>query len=299
MESVEVLDVCTKVFQFFGLQCFSLKSLSVKGKIENISSWQKAYFGAVFITFSVIIGYWLETGSNKDEDGISVNSLNSIMKSIMGLLIVLSIAASLLVSYYKNHDLMDFFLTSEMITTVCWIRLNYKTDLRNLKRDLKTMMWRFFVCIGLINVAFYVGVYYYENELFVPAVISTIPVLIICLSVLRFGVYVFTVNFHLKFLKSLISEQLSNFFVSQKFTSKNAWKNEQKQKILALRKIHTMIERMTSIVNSSLGFTVQIILSFIVARYINDGYRAFIIVVASLPLAKFEGDFNPFIIGHD
>lgn len=284
MYSVEIIENCTKVFQLFGLQCFSLKSLNSKAKRHSPSAWHKIYLVTIFISFSASIGCWIKV-NYEHEDNVSANSLDSIMKNMITGLIILTTASSLFVSYWKYLEMLDFYRKSQIVSSLCLMEFNYNTNFRQLKIVLLQVLWLFAFSIGSINCLFVTGVFFYENEGFYRVLISLIPVLFTNISVLRFGFHVQIVNFHLKSLQYLMSQQFSKSLMD-----KIMKKNNPRRKILAMRKIYTLVSKMAKNVNSSLGFTVLLNLCLATAMLVKIAYRSFIITIASLPLEKFEGD---------
>lgn len=276
MESISKIECCTKPFQFFALQCFSLKSLHK----DEVGKRRKIYLTVVSIVISVSQGYHtykvLEQNLNSHE--ISHNSFRAALYVYHVLNYVVLFYSSLILTFCRNSRLRQFFRNSEKILHLCWSEFNFKANFTRVK--VVVFMFMTVQACYMFAWTFY-ELFNYDDD--VKALHEAFLVLLSMLAqtfvhfvAIKYAFYVILVNFHLALLKSILLKHFPPLIPAQLkcevvFNISKSTMNT-KRKIIALQKIYCLTKQMACIVNATMGFTVlQLVLIFII-DLIMTGY---------------------------
>jgi hypothetical protein len=271
-----------KIFQFLGLQFFSLKFLHNNGKYR--SKFYRLQL-ALFITgFSIALAIYLNFAAALEILDRKQNDFNFMLGICVRFMMVFVLYASLILSFTNNSTLMSFFKKSEKISKICLDDFNRNFDLKSLKRKFTMILAIYAVClvgiIYLVSESAKVSGSSYYSALF-HTFMGIFPILYSRFIPLRLWFYVQIINCHLQNLKTLIRE---NFLVEQiKLGDKSRkvlkiyhWKICQKEKIRKLQRIFKLIKEMSGCVNESMGFLLMFCISHDIISIIRTGYRIFI-----------------------
>jgi hypothetical protein len=257
MDKVSHLEVFTKQFQFFGLQCFSLKVFDEKVKIRKPSAAFKiltvlwVVWGTVFA--SLTLRQYLKSSPP------SQNYLDVVIKFINHINYTVSNTFSIL-TYFQNSRLQNFFWNSTKITELCWIEFNARTDYKKLRKPLAAAIFGYLVYFSILFQDMYPkpdsNLNVYVTQLFWFLIFVFVQML-----VFRFFFYVSIVNLHLATMKDLVP--LLKFSPHKFIRRKN---------IIAMRKMFLIIREMVSCINETMGFIIFLRLFMLITSIIKFDY---------------------------
>lgn len=274
MESISDLDIIFKPFQFFGLQCFSVKSLDKGRKKQYPSIYYNLYIliWIIWVVSFVVLRNLTITSVAKSDFHAGVDFINYVNY-------VATIGISLILSVFKNSKLNQFFRHSLKISTLCSFEFDYKTNFSKLTRTLALPM----LAVGIFLVAAFIKLIVVPSHNSGSIQDFVIPSFwwlfqaFVCMILLRFCVYVSVVNFHLKDLGNLISEtflfeQPFEWKKSTQVTKINANFYLERRQTIVLRRILMMIKEMASYVDDTMGLLVLLRLLMVITKMITFGF---------------------------
>lgn len=275
MSGIQDLEICSIPFQVLGLQSFSLKNVNLSKNTKYPSLAYKFYSVLLIIILSSTFGILMHMTAELDEEAVSENELNSIIKFLMALLFANTLYASVIASVLKYFYMAEFFRVSSEISKLCSNEFNFDINYKVLKSESIKKYWLIAVATLILNIVM-IGMFYSSGPLH-HHLISIILATFLIFAVLRFAFYVTIINFHLK----LLTQMVRIFFANP-----NNFKIYPKRKIKILRKVYCLIQQMAAMVNNAFGFNLLMLLALIVFAFIRQGYRMFMILIGSLSSFK-------------
>lgn len=275
MENVSNLDKFFKLFQFIGLQCFSLNHLITDRKYPSV---YYRFYLMFLLSWITTFGVW---NFNNYIKNTSNNYLHVIIKFLNFVNYVSSINVCLLLSFFQHQQLLRFFSNSEKISIMSFNQFNHKTNFKKFKQNVTFWLIGFaMLLVKLFYDLFYsLGFSGNFSDYFESSCWWLIAVFVYAI-VLRFNFYVRLINFHLSLVNCLIRENFLNklsevpVLTGKKIqlVKMHPQKYVLRKQILTLRKIFILIREMANIVNSTMGFLILMRLVMIITNMIRFGY---------------------------
>jgi 7tm Chemosensory receptor len=297
MDKISYLDGVFKVFEVFGHQLFSLKTVFENQKVKT---WKKIikgiYFGATFLLpLSLLLALFVFSFL-KYRDSMKNETLNNLLSLFMYGFLFMTINLNILLSWIKNFEYVEFYRTTDEISKL-WIRkFGLAVSYKNLRRRLiilSLFQLSFNVLLLVPNVATVFGLSNPSEvlqELFKQC-LSTI----ISLIFLRIVFYIQILNFHLRFLRDNFKERLHPVLDNAPLRGNVDARPFDTRGIIFLRKIYTMIRKMSQQFNRAMGLVITFIfvLSWLIITIY--GYKMFMISNVE-SMAEFRSELNFILI---
>lgn len=277
MEKVSVLNNFTFLFQFLGLQTFSLKILSEKTRSKYPS---KIFCGfVIFWIFMALMFFVFVFEEFLYDTNESRNSLEIVFSFFNNLNYSSSILIGAVLTFVNHSKLVEFFQKSEEISKLFDRVFGFRIKFSEIKENL--IVCYCFNLVYILIMPFYVsslidGFDIYDH--LIKPILWMIIKIHIQMIVMRFFLYVQVVNF---LLENLIKAVAESFIIHQNqilhSNEKNAWKFFSpkvcdKQKIVTIRKIYLLIREMVKIINDSMGFVILLRILLGTAHMIISGH---------------------------
>lgn len=281
MDKISVLNNSTKVFQVFGLQCFSLNSLNEKNgkKYPSLTHLLHLVFMFIMLTLSFGSLFFIAKSMKTQLDTTAENNLITVTRSFTRNLLIIAYTVSLALSFLKCGSMKRFFQNTKTISEICARELNHKVNYKNLNRNL-WMVLIFSLAPVFFAVLFVILHDLSTNDLNdLYKLITFFPILFNLLLYVRFYFYVRILNFQLELLETLISSKFSSGAITKGFIEVSTLKNLGRKNFREVRAFnYLLVKDMTKQVNSSMSWIVLILILLFVLSLIRFGYQAFMYI---------------------
>ena len=300
MENARIhLSHCALFFQFFGLQYFSVSSLTSENKKENPSLAYKIYF---FIIFFVIVAQTLLFISNASSDDVQMvlntkTILNYVVQHSMYMFLVIIICVSIISSYLSTTFIKTLYLNCMLISKICNEDFNYTLDYRKSRRNIFKYLLICIIIFVASELLLHLFDWFFDKpRSFTKSCLTFFPMIFLNFIAFKFIFYVNLVNYQLEPLYFLIGDifkppltiaQNFNYYVKPIKLNKSL---KLSQKIRSLRKIYNIISKNAEIINRSMGVPVLTLIALMVIAITASGYRIFLVAVGKFPIEKIGGE---------
>lgn len=280
------------IFQIFGLQLFSVKSLSATNLTSLPSLAYTIYFVFILVTFTGQMGIFAYFTSGAQEPLSTKTVLNNgFQRSLYAGLIVI-IFISLIKSYVSTPLIKMFYFNCIKISKMSSGFYN-PIDNRQINRNVFN---NFLLTIFISKFLVYLyEIYFDQNQVHLKTFGSIFHLLFLNVTALKFVFYVKLINLYLeavaKFLTE-ISKPCVTVEANMNFNVKTGMPRlplDTSCKIRKLVQIYNLIFENAGLINQSMGATVLAIFSVMVLVITSSGYRVFLTIVGKFPVAAVGG----------
>lgn len=295
--AVKCFSHCALPFQVFGLQYFSVKTLSTENESTMPSLAYTIYFFLAFIVLTgqmAIFGYFAM--SDVDETLSAKTVVNYFVQHSMYIGLFIIIWVSLIQAYASTPLTKKFFLNSVQISKMCAKDFDFLVDHEQIRRKVLKLFLLFIVFFFTFQCLMcWYEIGFEQSSVFVRTFSSILPLVFLNVAGFKFIFLVKSINFYLEAVADITLKVLKPFMtIGENFdffmvvkTKKPS--SELSKKIKNLRQIYNVINENAEIANRSMGATVLTVFTVMVTVITASGYRIFLAIVGKLPMAKVGG----------
>lgn len=273
---VDELSGVLLVFEIFGLQFFSLKSVFLKKSGRKWLILRMVHI-SVFCALGFGFAYSVIRGSFDIEKITRKNVLTIFYLHLVNNGYVLAILTSLVQSIYFIKETKEFFKNSQEISEICFRNFNISMDFKQFRSSSFRKIWVTLIFVFLMFVV-HIKAMKIPSEEMNSMVIALFLCIFNSMIACKYSFYVSFVNFQLSYLEKLLSVT---------FESK-PWKNiveislievvkkpvkECLRKLNKIWQVYNKIYENGSIVNKSNGLTMLVALIVYVMIITYEGYE--------------------------
>lgn len=296
---VKYLGHCGLIFQIFGFQYFSVKSLASSNQTIFPSLAYTLYF--ILVLF-VLMGQMVTFGyTNKifdTKETLSVKTiLNYFVQTSIFLSLVLLICVSLIQSYVTTPLTKKFYLNCIKISEMSFSDFRHPINHRQIRNG--TFQYFFFI-IFLFIASQYI-LYIYEELNVIPLNLPIkffffVPMFFLVTVAFKFIFFVRLINVHLETVEKLTTEILKTTLNFESFNlSVKAVRpihfDAMAIKINKLRRIYNVIYENADILNRSMGASLLAITSVVLVFVTGSGFHIFLTIVGKRSIETVGGNF--------
>lgn len=299
---VKYLNHCGALFEIFGHQYFSLKSLTAKNRHDYPSLSYTIYFLLVFVVLTsqmVIFTTFAASSENLDVKLNSKTVLNIIVQHSMYIGLIIIICVSLIQSFVSTPLTKKLYMNCINISQMCAKDFGHVIDHRRIRR----YVLKYFIFIISFFLMTQFGLYSFgksrgDSADLLQTCIIIIPMIFLHSTAFKFMFYVKILNIHLEAINSILP---GIFDVPKLYNGRGIIPvvNLKLQeisglsiKIQKLRRVYIIICENAELINRTMGKTVLIIIFVMVVAIIASGYRLFLAMVGKLPIEKVGGEIE-------
>lgn len=265
------------VFEFFGLQYFSLKQTLRENFKDRISNSRKIFF-SFLILFNMLLGFSSMLATSFSQKVTTKNVLTLVYSQSTTYFFFIAIWISLVQSFVSTVHLKKLFANSKKIAEIC---NNEFGTIMSFEAVPRSMRKRYAVETLILVIVYSVNGYfrYLENKLDILwLVVSIIHASFFILVVNKFLFYVGLINFQLEFTEKLLASACTFkakplnkkiYFLSDYELPSKSSKNSKCQEIF---KIYNKILENGSLTNKSCGCSILVVLVNIIGSATYCGY---------------------------
>lgn len=292
---VKYLGQCAGIFQIFGHQYFSLKTLTAKNQSESPTLTRKLFFAFNLVLFTSLMGAFAFFISDKSSDDqlIAKNIISIAAKYSVYLGLVLMIWVALVHDYVATRQTKSFYLNCIHIADICERDFNHAIE----HRLLRNSTFKFLFSIGFANIF---GEFVYNSLLDEPKsavqmLFTVSPLLLLNTIILKFVFFVKLVNLHLETICKLLRKiyrpsEDSEVFVGISVMPVQDDSNDKIYKLRNLRKIYNVVAENANIINQVMGVTILLMVSVKISVITTYGYGLFLAMLGNTTIEKSVGN---------
>lgn len=289
------LSSCLKVFEFIGLQFFSLKDLTVDNSKKR-PTFFRAVFMMVFVTIIclLMIGFILKDNTAITGKVSAKTIVMHVIQRSFNIGMILVCCSSTIQSFVSTLEIKRVFMNLKEIEKIInqefSVQIDFKTFKENAWKRLYIMLTSFTILHGGTSLF-----HMYEEDIVVKIFLGALPVLFLIMIVYKMIFFVALINFSLRLLDDLITDIFQyqpiniidniNYHLTSVKTTENLL-----ERLRAARKIFNIIFENGALINKSNGLTTLIILTTVVISLTVAGYEAFVIFVGGIPIRNITGN---------
>lgn len=251
---VDELDGCVKLFEIFGMQFFSLKTIFIKD-YKHWSTYRIIYFiilcasclafGCLFIAQTIAVKVTTE------------NILTTFFFQLINYLFLSAFASNFIRSAIFSEDIRQFFLTSHKISDICEKELKKTFNYAELRKTITKKIRN----IIAISVAAAVATFYTQfTNLEIELFVATGLIIFLTVTACRYSFFVIFVNFQLHYIEDIFC---STFQIKYAPTYGKVYRIEvnanpekdELQKMKIIWKMYIKVCENVSTINKSMGIT--------------------------------------------
>lgn len=289
------------IFELLGLQYFSLKTInqtSLKSKFEP--TCRLVYMFFLLVLLSILVAAFLVGESSLIIGSVTAKTVMMFaVKNSMSAGFILVVFTSLIQSYMSTEKTKKIYLNTQRISVIFQEEFDVFIDFKKIKN----LAWKRLALSFVLFTMFHgsVGLFQmkYKNDIY-AIFIGAIPLLFFLCIVYKLVFYIDFINLHLEFLDQLISDieilqpikiidNINFHLLSVKAVRPTKFPKDSLQKFMMSRKIYNLIYDNGTLINSSNGLVVLMMLVSSVVTLTASGYEAFVIIVGGLPTKKIPG----------
>lgn len=293
------LSHCSTLFQLFGNQYFSVRTLTDGNQKNFPTLGYTIYFICAFILLTGdMASYSILASSEETKEMLTAKTLLTLLvqhSMHFGLLIIIFV--SLIQSYVSTPLTKKFFLNSIKIASISHYELSHPIDHQRIRREV--IRYFFFLILIYIlseNILYFYERFFDESKSYAKTLVAFLPLIYLNTTSFKFIFHVKLVNFHLENVNELIKESFqSPSKLNEKVKLVKPMKiqtDELSVKLQNLRKIYNIIFENSEIINRTLGKTIFTLLVAMVLAITSSGYRLFLSAVGRVSVEKIGGKIN-------
>lgn len=285
MDSISILNNSTKLFQFCGLQCFSLNSLNEQKSRKYPPSNRVIILILSFTIIGISYGsFFYTTDATRTElESAAKNNLIDITRLALEILQLLAFALSLTLSFFKNRHFVIFFKDAKEISNIFSSDLNYKISYSKLKKHLWLIL---VISLSPLLSFFTFNLFKYfqnssDDNIQPQRLVYFLPLIFHRLLFARFYYFVAILNHHLEALVVVVSRKIPIDAVRRDFVEIPTLKDFERKnfrEIRAFTRVYLLIKEMARQVNDSMGFILLVLILMFVIESTRFGYQTFMYI---------------------
>jgi hypothetical protein len=292
---VKYLSHCSILFQLFGHQFFSVKTLSNENQKKFPSLTYTIYFVFVFIVLTSQMIIFSSFAAEEIHVELSAKTaLTSAVQHSMYIGLILIICVSLTESFSSTPLIKKFFLNCLTVAKMCQDEFNKPIDHRRIRGNvLRHFLFIILFLVVSQNLLYIYEKYFNQPRAFFQTICAILPMTYLNTTGFKYVFYVKLVNFHLETIYEILPEMfnspksLENILIIK---PQRTYKSTSFCiKIRNLRKMYNIVYENSQIINKAMGKTVLTIVTVMVIVITASGYRMFLTVVGKLPVEKLGG----------
>lgn len=300
MDSVRKnLGYAALIFQIFGQQYFSVKSVTYESQKLMPNVGYTVYFFVSFIVLTCQMIYTVTLVNEEDGDvALSAKTFLTIVVNqsmLVGLLLIIFIG--LAHSYVKTPLMKKFYLNCFEISSMCKENFQYEVDY---KATRNSTIKKYFVILSTfmaLEFFMYVHAHLYTTDPnpFVKIFLALLPFVFLGTLQSRFIFMVDVVNCLLKIFReilvSIFETKVQVGHIQDAIMRSNHLKRQQLKtlKLRNLKKFYFLISENADLINEISGATILTITAVMVIAITSSVYRMFLTVLGKLPAEKMGG----------
>lgn len=287
------------IFEFFGLQYFSLRKLSPENFKTKPGIYRILYMlFMLVIIISMTVGYIIHDHTQVLKPITMKNLMLIAVQQSMNFGILLVLTVSLVQSYVSTNSIEGIFMNTRDIIQLCVYDFKIAIDFKRIKSEATKTLRNFIIFIATLHGTSMLIHMKSSDELF-QILLGMLPIFLLALVEYKFVFYVDMVNRQLEFFKNLLEDIFKcqlirniddfNFHITVRPIKAP---NDPIRKLRAAWKIYMKIYDISGLINDSIGLTVLVMLMSLVIALTVSGYEIVVILVGGLPLKRLPGDTN-------
>lgn len=294
----EELSPVLQVLELFGLQSFSLKSLTVKNLKKNPSLGRFMYLVLWLIALPTITVFRVlgddSVGSQSPVTPRSILMFVIIHSMNLGSMLV--VFCSLFQSFACTQKVKKIFLNTRNIIQICQDEFKIVIDAKKIKVNALKRLITAVVVTSSLHATVILIQFETVADLF-DMTLGLVPIMFLVLVVYKFVFFVCMVNNQLEFIKALLEKMFKqelikiidniNFHLT---AVKPATADGPLRKLRVITKVYATIYENGNLINESNGLTVLVLLMSLVIALTVAGYESFVIVIGGLPTEQIPGE---------
>lgn len=294
------LHSSTILFEMFGLQYFSLKSLKDHGVPQKLPYLRAIYMiFLIFLYTSLMAIYVFTDESFLDRRVTAKTVLTYTIQHSMKIGLFLVIFSSVLQSFLSTKKLATIFENFRKVFEITSEDFNVTQNFIKIKQRFKINVTLMIIFL-LSTQVFLIVMDTKSFEEFIFLCCGTLPIIFVLLTVFKFVFYVQMINHELKMLSNLVEgifrlqspkiiEQLDLHLISVK---PHRFYDDVFKKFVSAKKIYNILYENGSLLNGSMGFTMLVLLIVLVITLTASGYQIFVILVGGTEEKTIAGKFG-------
>lgn len=288
--AVKILSDCVTLFQIFGYQYFSLKSIFVKQNFKGASPWNAIYFALSLTVISClgILNAWLSSKDSFQSELTAKTALSVIIQQLFQVGLILIYCVSSVQSFTSTSRMKKFFTNSIEISEI------YRRSFHLMDHSrIRSKVFGLFAAVSVFIVFMNILLHFVEGENPVTKTVLSIILLVYHAAGIIKIVFLFKlVSFHLSFLNKSLDSMTTKTLDLNLFTKSMRSNNLQIVcfKIKNLRKIYNIVLENSEIINSSCGLTLLTIFSMMIVAVSAFCYKFFLGFVGRVPEYQVSGE---------
>jgi hypothetical protein len=292
---VEALD--TRIFEVFGLQYFSLKSVIENGVPKKLPYFRILYMLLVMgITIGFLSVYLLADREYLIEKVSAKTVLTYVIMHSMKMGMFIVIIVSLVQSFLTTKKVAKIYENMEKIskiTTEDFKVVQYYYNIRKKLRIHGILMFAFFVVTEVFMISFCQNL-----EKIIMQSCYIIPIVFLLTNVYKFIFYVQLINNQLEnlialmdsiFLMKSAAKYADNFDINLIPVKVHRSSDDIFRKFVSAKRIYNILFESGCLINEAMGLTLLILLIIIVIALTASGYQIFVILVGGKETEKIAG----------
>lgn len=300
MDSVQKnLGLAALVFQIFGQQYFSVKSVTEESKKLMPNVGYTIYFFVCFIFLTCQMIYTVTLVDEGDGDvELSAKTFLTIavnQSMLVGLILIIFIGLSH--SYIKTPLMKKFYLNCFEISSMCKDYFHYEIDFKDFRNSTIKRYFIVFSSFMSLEFAMYLYAILYTNEanVFLKIFCTLSAFLFLGTLQSRFVFMVDIVNVLLKVFRevllSIFDTKVHVGNIHDAILRSNHLKRQQLKtlKLRNLKKFYFLISENADLINEISGATTLTITAVVVIAITSSVYRLFLTVLGKIPAEKMNG----------
>lgn len=279
------------VFELMGLQYFSLVNDNLK---DRPTALRTAFMFVIITLISTLLLCYFSFVPLKEEIITSKTVLNFAIKHSMGVGLLLVVYTSIIQSYISTRSIKKVYLNTKEIVRIVYREFNVPVDFNLIKRAARKSI--LLMSLFLVTVHIVLAIKTVKSLLnAIDSVFSLFAVFFLLVIVYKFVFYVAMVNSQLLLMRDLLRGVFKNFITKPNFTTSSEiarLTEDPLKQFRAARRIYNLIYENASLINSSNGLTILILLISIVITLTASGYEIFISIVGNIPETQISSKFE-------
>lgn len=255
------LDGTLKVFEIFGLQLFSLRSVFTKAAGQQWTSFRIIYF-IVLCTICFVFGCLILLTSFSTEKVTTKNVLSVFYLQLLNYFFLTALGSSLIQSAISMKNIQRVFISSQEISNICEKDFSVVMKFGELRKStLKKICVMVITAIAASCATVYAQFDNAEEfELLNTSIVTTFLSMIVC----KFSFFVDLVNLQIRHVEELFvlifkAKPTQTYEKVYRIDVMEKRGKEELRKLTTVWKIYIKVSENASIINRSMGLTILLV----------------------------------------
>lgn len=290
-------EINTRIFELFGLQYFSVKTVLNEGVPRRLPYLRGIYMLFLLLLYSGALSIYLISTQNELNLHVTAKTiLTYAIQHSMKIGMFLVILVSLLQSFLSTNKMAQIYDNVRKIVVIVAEDYKINCDFKKIKRKLTRDAILLVVFFAITQISLLVLTSQTMQES-IYQMCYLIVIFLLLLIAFKFVFYVQIVNNHLKELNKLLegifniqpARTIEDFNVNLIPVKVSKITDDIFKKFLSAKKIYNILYENGSLLNESMGITMLIVLIILVISLTASGYQIFVILVAGTEKDKIIG----------